>query len=468
MQRARQGEIIMIDNWGNHIYFHNIINALSYALDLTEGQPAGHSLRCCWIGMHFADHLNLTKQQRHDLYYTLILKDAGCSSNAARLCELYGCDDRQVKSTYKEVDSQDKLLLAKFVFKHCGLNGSKLKKIKHFMSFVLKGKQFSQELISARCNRGANVARQLGLSEDVALGIYNLDEHYNGKGLSKGLSEGDIPLYSRIALLSQVIDVFFKASGKKACIEEVNKRSGSWFDPLLIGFFKDLSYNDTFWEVLLTDNMEHYLSKFQPQHKPLPLTYELLDNVAKVFGQIVDAKSPFTFGHSKRVGFYAMRIASLTNLSIDRQRVLYPAALLHDVGKLGISNTILDKPGPLDNEEWATIKMHPQYTEQILLRFVPFHTLSQIAADHHERLDGKGYFRGKKENEICSETRIITIADVFDALTADRPYRKAMTTEEALKIMDTMRGNALDNNYMDALHKILKTEDLVASTDSLG
>jgi HD-GYP domain-containing protein (c-di-GMP phosphodiesterase class II) len=457
----------MVDNWGNQIYFHNIINALSYALDLTEGQPPGHSLRCCWIGMHFADYLNLTMQERHDLYYTLILKDAGCSSNAARLCELYGCDDRQVKSMYKKVDSQNKLILAKFVFKHCGLNESNLKKFKLFMNFALKGKPISEELISARCNRGANVARQLGLSEDVALGIYNLDEHYNGKGLSTGLSERDIPLYSRIALLSQVIDVFFKVSGKKGCIDEVNKRSGSWFDPLLIGFFKEISDDDAFWKPLLTDEIELSLSKFQPENEPLPLTFELLDHVAEVFGTIVDAKSPFTSGHSKRVGSYAMRIASLTDLSLERQRVLYPAALLHDVGKLGISNTILDKRGPLDNDEWTIMKLHPQYTEQILSRFLPFHTLSSMAADHHERLDGTGYFKGKKGDEICPETRIITIADIFDALTADRPYRKAMTTKEALKVMDTMRSDAIDNNYMDALHELLKTEDLVARAASL-
>ncbi len=444
----------------NKIYFHDIINALSYALDLTEGQPPGHSLRCCWIGMHFGHYLNFSQQQLHDLYYTLILKDAGCSSNAARLCELYGCDDRELKTAFKEVDSQNKKLLAKFVFKHCGLKGSNLKKIKHFMNFALNGDKISKELITSRCNRGANVARQLGLGEDVALGIYNLDEHYNGKGLANGLCEEDIPLYSRIALLAQVIDVFFKVAGRQGCIEEVNKRSSTWFDPALVRYFNDISRDENFWEVLSAANIEKYLTKFQPVNAAIPLTPDLLDNVAEVFGQVVDAKSPFTSGHSKRVGYYAKRLALWTGMSNDRQRILYPAALLHDVGKLGVSNIILDKPSALEEDEWNIMKLHPQFTEEILSRFLPFHALSEMAAAHHERLDGKGYFKGKKGDEICFETRIITIADIFDALTADRPYRRAMPVNEALKIMDGMRGSALDNDYMDALHEIVKLNEL--------
>ena len=110
-------------NSEKHIYFHDIISSMSYALDLIDGQPAGHSLRCCWIGMHIGQYIGLSDQQKHDLYYTLLLKDAGCSSNAARLCELYGSDDILIKRAFKEVDSQDKRLLAKFIFKYCGLRG---------------------------------------------------------------------------------------------------------------------------------------------------------------------------------------------------------------------------------------------------------------------------------------------------------------------------------------------------------
>lgn len=450
------------------IYFHDIVSALSFALDLTEGQPPGHSLRCCWIGMHVARYLNLSDQEQHDLYYTLLLKDAGCSSNAARLCELYGSDDRLVKSAYKEIDNQDKRLLAKFVLNYCGLQGNSFKKIKHLMLFLFQGNTLAKELINSRCGRGADIARQLGLSEQVAQGIYNLDEHYNGKGLPKGISGEEIPLFSRIALLAQVVDVFYKAGGKKISCEQVNKRVGTWFDPRLVTCFNDLVKDDKFWEGLGADDLESRVTQLQPISMILPLTYDLLDNVAEAFGQIIDAKSPFTAGHSKRVAYYTMKIAEQVTMTNDSRRVLYPAALLHDVGKLGVSNNILDKASSLEENEWQIIKTHPQYTEEILSRFLPFHSLAQIAGAHHERIDGRGYYKGKKGDEICAETRIMTIADIFDALTADRPYRGAMAVKDALKIMDGLRGHAIDNHFMEALHDILDHEDMVSSAPSLN
>jgi HD-GYP domain-containing protein (c-di-GMP phosphodiesterase class II) len=456
--------MIMLLQSEKKIYFHDIISSMSYALDLTEGQPPGHSLRCCWIGMHLGQYLNLSEQQEHDLYYTLILKDSGCSSNAARLCELYGSDDRTVKNAFKELDSQNKKLLAKFVFKYCGLQSSNLKKFKNLINIVSSANSLSKELITSRCTRGADIARKLGLSETVAQGIYSLDEHYNGKGMAEGLDAEAIPLYSRIALLAQVIDVFFKSAGKETCCSHINQRSGSWFDPDLVRHFNDLTNNEEFWQGLASDNMEQNLTKFQPQNLAIPLTHDMLDNVAEAFGQIIDAKSPFTAGHSKRVAYYTSKIAKHINMADNIQRILYPAALLHDVGKLGISNIILDKPGALEAHEWAVIKEHPHYTEKILSRFLPFHSLAEIAGAHHERIDGTGYYKGKKGDEIATETRIITIADIFDALTASRPYRGPLPVTEALKIMDDLRGHAIDNDLMDALHEVIKIDDLNASS----
>ena len=445
------------------LYLHDIISALSFALDLTEGQPPGHSLRCCWIGMSLGRYLNLSEQQQHDLYFTLLLKDAGCTSNAARLCELYGSDERVVKNAYKAIDSQDKRLLAKFVLQYCGLEGSNLEKIKHILLVMFKGGKVTKDLITSRCERGADVARQLGLNENVAQGIHSLDEHYNGKGMPAGLKEEEIPLYSRIALLAQVIDVFFKIAGKETCCAQINKRSGSWFDPRLVTHFNDLSKNDEFWRGLLSENLAQRITRFQPIALSVQLSYDLLDRVAEAFGQIIDAKSPFTAGHSKRVAHYVNKLAQSVNLKQDSRRVLYPAALLHDVGKLGVSNSILDKPHALEEDEWDVMRKHPRYTEEILSRFLPFHSLAEIAGAHHERLDGTGYYKGRKGDEISVETRIITIADIFDALTANRPYRQALPLDEALKIMDELRGNALDNDLMDVLHEIVSKEDFVSS-----
>jgi HD-GYP domain-containing protein (c-di-GMP phosphodiesterase class II) len=141
--------------------------------------------------------------------------------------------------------------------------------------------------------------------------------------------------------------------------------------------------------------------------------------------------------------------------SVERRRWLKRAALLHDIGKLGVSNSILDKPDKLDPDEWAAMKMHATHTETILSRIAAFGSLASIAAAHHERLDGKGYPRGLRGNQIVLETRIITTADIFDALTADRPYRAAMPVTRAMAVMSDMIGTAIDAGCFDALRKAL-------------
>jgi HD-GYP domain-containing protein (c-di-GMP phosphodiesterase class II) len=143
-------------------------------------------------------------------------------------------------------------------------------------------------------------------------------------------------------------------------------------------------------------------------------------------------------------------------LPAERVRWLRRGGLLHDLGKLGVSNAVLDKPGSLDESEWAMIRRHPEHSETILSRLLPFAELAAIAGAHHERLDGKGYPRGLKGAEIRLETRIITTADIFDALTAERPYRAAMPTEKALEIMQGMVGTAIDEACLEALRQVVK------------
>lgn len=126
-------------------------------------------------------------------------------------------------------------------------------------------------------------------------------------------------------------------------------------------------------------------------------------------------------------------------------------ALLHDLGKLGVSNSILDKNGALTDDEWREVRLHPVYTEQILSRIVPFKDLAIVAGAHHERLDGKGYPKGIVAAALTLETRIITTCDVFDAITADRPYRGPIPVPQALEIMGRMTGTALDADCYQAL-----------------
>ena len=163
-----------------------LIGALSYALDLTEGQPPGHCLRCCWIGVHTGGQLGLEANDLWDLYYALLLKDAGCSSNAARLYELYGTDDRTTKCDFKVVDSQSILQITRFVMGHAGVGRGLGERLGRILNLAAHGEALTQELITTRCERGGDIARQLGFGEGVAKAIRCLDEHWNGKGRPGG------------------------------------------------------------------------------------------------------------------------------------------------------------------------------------------------------------------------------------------------------------------------------------------
>jgi HD-GYP domain-containing protein (c-di-GMP phosphodiesterase class II) len=411
----------------------SIIGALSYALDLTEGLPAGHSLRCCWVGMHVGQRMGMDSEALSHLYYTLLLKDAGCSSNAARLFELYGTDDRQVKRDFKLVDTDSLMRLGRFVLSHTGVGKSLHERVNRILNLAQNGEQFATELITTRCERGAHISLQLGFAEEVAAGIRCLDEHWNGRGKPARLRGTEIPLASRIALLSQVVEVFHSAAGCEPVLEEVRKRAGSWFDPVVVEAFLETQQQPGFWEGLSDAGLQQRIEQIEPASKVIRIDEQRLDTIAEAFAQVVDAKSHYTYGHSARVATYTEAVATT----------------------LGLSNAVLDKPGKLDENEWELVKSHAAYSEQILSRLHIFSELAFVAAAHHERLDGKGYPRGIGAERIPLETRIITVADIFDAITAERPYRGPIPVADAIAMMEKERDAAIDGACLDALKQAL-------------
>ncbi|HIC8798313.1 HD-GYP domain-containing protein [Aeromonas veronii] len=447
----------------NGLRLAELIGSLSHALDMTEGQPRGHCIRCCWIGSRLGERLGLDARLRHDLYYTLLLKDLGCSSNAARICELYLTDDLHFKRDFKLVDGSLSEVV-NFVLGHTGLQADLLGRFRSLFHIFRNGDQIANELIQTRCHRGADIARQLRFSDDVANGILSLDEHWNGKGRPLQLAGEAIPLFSRIALLCQVVDVFHAAAGSDAALKELRERSSSWFDPVLVREFEALA-DEEFWQGLADPRLTEWVLVHPAGQGEVALDEDYLDEIAAAFGQVVDSKSPYTAGHSGRVALYTDILATQMGLSESRRRWLKRGALLHDVGKLGVSNAILDKPGKLDAQEWAAVQMHAAYTEEILSRIGAFEELAQVAGAHHERLDGKGYPKGLKGDEITLETRIITTADIFDAITAKRPYRGAIPVPQALEMMAENLGTAIDPDCFAALQAGIQDFSLYLTTE---
>lgn len=428
--------------------------ALTTALDMTEGQPAEHCVRCCWIGMHVGEQLHLSQPQLHDLFFTLLLKDAGCSSNAARICELYATDDRAFKRQYKTVGTSLSSVI-NFIVKNTGTGQNWVKRIATTVDILKNGSEYAHELIETRCTRGADVARELKFSEAVAAGVHGLDEHWDGTGNPAGLQGEQIPLYSRIALLAQVFDVFQFEYGVDEAIEEIRARSGHWFDPQLVATLTLVTDKHDFVAGLHSDNITEQVMNLAPAKTHLSVDDNYFNRIVTAFGKIVDSKSPFTAGHSERVAVFADLIAQELGMAAQERTWLRRAALLHDLGKLGVSNTILDKPGKLTDDEWEEVKSHAIKTEHILSKISPLMQFARLAAAHHEKLDGGGYPRGISGDNICLMTRIITTADIFDAITAERPYRAAIPIPKTLEIMQQSLGSAIDENCFSALQRAI-------------
>lgn len=441
------------------------MGAFSYALDLTDGQPPGHCVRCCWIGMHIGRRIGLPERDLWSLYYTLLLKDLGCSSNAARICELYLTDDRAFKHDFKLVGTGMPQLL-RFVVSQTAPHAGWRQRVAALVNVARHGQDIANELIQTRCTRGADIARQLRFPEAVAEAVHALDEHFDGSGQPEGRRGDAIPLGSRIALLAQVVDVFHFSGGPSAATDEARARAGTWFDPALVAALEAVARDPAFWEMLASPSVEQAVPALEPAGQSIEVDEAYLDAIAQAFGEVVDAKSPFTAGHSARVGHFTELVSSDLGLPAARRRWLRRAALLHDVGKLGVSNTILDKPGRLDEDEWVAVRLHATHTEQILARIPQFSELARVSAAHHERLDGRGYPRGLPAAEIARETRIITVADIFDAITAERPYHPAMEAEQGLKIMRQMVGAAIDVDCFEALERVVAAEPLAVAPDA--
>ncbi len=438
----------------SRIRLAEIIEALSHALDMTEGQPPGHCIRVCYIGMRMAAHLPFTDAERRDLYYTLLLKDLGCSSNAARICELYLTDDLMFKHDFKRVDGSLAQVL-RFVLGHTGMQAGLAERFRSLLTILGNGGEIARELIETRCQRGAEIARQMRFSEGVARGILDLDEHFNGKGRPAGLAEDAISPLARVALLAQVADIFAMNEGPAAAMAEIEKRRGEWFDPLMVNAFAKATASPDFWDVHGAPDIEQRMLDAEPGQQAIMADEDYLDDIAAGFARVVDAKSPYTSGHSERVALFTDMIAEQMGFDAAHRRRLKRGALLHDIGKLGVSNRVLDKPGKLDDEEWQQMKAHSAHSEAILSRISAFSELAVIGGAHHEKLDGTGYPRGLKGEAINMDTRVVSTADVFDALTADRPYRKAMPISEALAILHKGAGTAHDPVCIAALEQAL-------------
>lgn len=433
--------------------FAEILGALSHALDITEGQPRGHAVRTAYIALRIGQLLQLTEAELRDLYQASLLKDAGCSSNAVRVYKVFAADDLLTKRDVKLINWSDPLESMRFALEHMMPGANIFQKIVHALRETRGSVRVMDEVTQARCTRGAMIARYIGFSEQVAQAIEYLDEHWDGKGSPYKLKGDQIPLLARILCLCQTMEVFAATFGVDATYEMLHMRNRRWFDPELVRVACSFQNDRAFWalhaEMLHNPDMQPPMSDLTRQVLPSDI-----DRVCEAFAMIVDAKSSFTAEHSCRVARYAVQIAEALGWDADQVTFIYRAGLLHDIGKLGVSNSILEKPGKLTDEEFGAIRQHPKYTFEILRRVRSFAWLAEVAGAHHERLDGRGYWQGRTAEQLTTEMRILAVADVFDALSAERPYRPALPLAQVFEIMERDSGTSLDGALVGVLKSL--------------
>jgi HD-GYP domain-containing protein (c-di-GMP phosphodiesterase class II) len=428
-----------------------ILSALSYALDLTEGQPQGHAVRTCLIGMRLADVVGFPAADRGALFYALLLKDLGCSSNAARLCSLFGADDRTLKREHKLTDWSATLPSLGYAMRHAAPEGSSWTRAKRVAALATSERGSGRQMVQTRCDRGAEIAAMLGFTETTRDAIRTLDEHWDGRGLPAGLAGDGIPLGGRLVGLAQTTEVFASAYGVEAAMAVVLERRGTWFDPALVDALRTLQRDSEFWSAVRGPSPSTHLAAVEPPEEIRLVDEAGLDRIAEAFARVIDAKSPYTFRHSEGVAKLAVSIGRAIDLEPEELRALRRAGLLHDIGKLGVSNLILDKPERLTEPEMAQVRMHPAFTQQILAKVAAFQAIVEPASSHHERLDGRGYHLGLPGERLTAMARALAVADVFEALTADRPYRAGLPADEALRIIRRQSGTALCPESVEAL-----------------
>jgi putative nucleotidyltransferase with HDIG domain len=452
------------------VYLSEIISALTFALDLTEGAVQGHALRSCLLGMRIGEAMGVLGKLRIDLYYALQLKDVGCSSNATRMTEIIGGDDRAMKASTKLEDwrkSGVTLRGLKTLWQNILPGKSLSRRIARFIHIARHAQSNREGMIQLRCERGAQIVRKLELDEVTAEAVRALDEHWDGGGYPDRLKGEEIPLLSRICSVAQNLDVFAIEDSIDAAMEVLRRRSGIWFDPDIVRVVERLHAEGDFWEYCRSaedvEATRAAVLALDPGEQS-QLTSERVDRICEAFASVVDAKSPFTYKHSIGVADVAVEIAFEMDLAPERILLVRRAALLHDIGKLYVPNVILDKVGKLTAEEWAIVVEHPKMTQRILERISAFRELAAFAAEHHEKMDGTGYPLGLTSAEMSVESRVLVVADMFAAMAENRPYRVGMEPKKILEIISKEVPAKLDPQCFEALQSVVKRWNWLAPT----
>jgi HD-GYP domain-containing protein (c-di-GMP phosphodiesterase class II) len=423
-----------------------VLAALSLNADLGMGQPMEHMLRQCLIALRLAERLGLDDHERMDVYYGSLLAWVGCHVDAYEQAKWFG-DDTAFKTDFRHTDFASAPAQALFMMRHLGTGRPAAERARLGLAFLGGGRRAAESMLANHWLAADGLAARLGLAQRVRDCIEQTFERWDGRGAPKGVRGPQILMTARLIALADVVEVYHREAGVDAAVAVARERRGTQFDPSLVDLFTESAA--TFLAGLSDGSNWEAVIQAEPA-LAIRLSDAEFGATLEAVADFADVKSPYTLGHSLAVADLAGSAAKI--LGLGEVTKVRRAGLVHDLGRLGVPNTVWDKKEPLSRAETERVRMHPYLTERTLASSPALAPLAAIAAQHHERLDGSGYPRGLSGAALSAGGRVLAAADFYQAKTEARPHRAACSAADAAAALKAeVRAGRLDGDAADAV-----------------
>jgi HD-GYP domain-containing protein (c-di-GMP phosphodiesterase class II) len=424
-----------------------LVATLSLVSDLGMGRPVERVLRQTVIAMRLADLADAGEEVRAATYYTSLLTWVGCAADTSDLAGMFG-DETQVFADSHDDDLAG-ITLAAFMLRHLGRGGTPIHRLATTGRFVATAGASVREVMQSHCQSTGDLADRLGLGAGVRQPLVQAFERWDGRGIPGAARADELDIAARIVHLADCVEWFNFTAGPDRASDVVRQRRGTQFDPDLVDRFCRHSTavlagigEISAWEEVVA--LDPRLGE--------ELDDDGLDNALEALGDFADLKSPSRTGHSRGVALIAGRVATQLGLEPLDVQMVRRAALVHDVGMIGVPSAVWEATKPWTVSQRELARTHPYLLERMLARTPLLGRLAHCASLHHERLDGSGYPRGVRGDSIPMTARIVAAADVHHALGQARPHRAAFDADASRRIMlDEVRAGRLDGDVVSAI-----------------
>jgi HD-GYP domain-containing protein (c-di-GMP phosphodiesterase class II) len=424
-----------------------LLAALSLATDLGLGAPPESALRTAVLAVALGGAHGLGEEALLITYHGALLRHVGCTAVAHEESRIAG-DDIALKRALMPADPSRPADFLGRVFRDVGRGSPG--RLGNVMRLLTSGQEATTRIFLGRCEVAVRLATRLGMNEGVERVLWEASERWDGKGLPRGLVGEALGLPTRVLMTAEVAALFFRLAGADAAVAEIRRRAGKHLDPDVCATFLEHAAG----LLAHVEGESVWLEALAAEPRPAGQAHVSLaiDDLAAVLADFADLKSTYTLGHSPAVAALAEAAGRDLGLDADELALLRRAALVHDVGRASVPNSIWDKRGPLHEGEWERVRMHAYHTERILARSPTLRAIGELAGSDHERSDGSGYHRRVPGSALSSGARILAAADVYQALVEERPHRLARKTDEAAKILrEEVTAKRLDRQAVDAV-----------------